>query len=307
MKREAPLFFFGVSPDNPGFSEARAVLVESYEDVEKRRREVYRVNHQRLNFRLLFYSPNEMPSPLPQADTAFIFGQQPKIRKKAEWEEFLSDSRMKIIAFGVLQEERDLNRYNRDRLVHNSLLVVESSPFGILQAARFLNPENRSLETAYRQIVHWGNPELSQEFIDHILAGKFIDSQGNFKKSPDYEGELLMFRSLLGDREAQQELSKRRELVKEKDRVSFTVREPDLSYRSEQELNLDDLVAVHATDFFPFVDKEGNVFIRPTFDNSGFAQARSTIHFTLNHHVVSHFAGIAGGHWENNVMLSWLP
>lgn len=274
------------------------IPLESYEDREQRKRQAHGVTYRNLNFRLLFYSPNELPSPLPQADATFIFGREPRIRKKAEWSEFLSEERQRVIAFTTVQNEQDLD-LARKILVNNSLAVVESNPLSILEAAMLYQPSSSPLQRVHQELSLGRNRKLWRDFVDYVLAGKFLDTQGNLKGMPDYEGELLMFTALLGDSEAAMELSRRRQLLQNRDEIQFGIRGVDLSRRSETGLNIDDLVAVHVTNFLPFIDRDGQVYIKSTFDNSGFTKPRATIHFTLNHHVVSHFKGMFGGHWEN--------
>ncbi|MDO8658400.1 MAG: hypothetical protein Q7K55_06665 [Candidatus Levybacteria bacterium] len=291
----------GQIPEGPSYQEVNASIIGSYEDIGKKRRDVYSLTFDDSKFKLIFYSPNEIPAPLPHVDNTLVVADQPKIRKQTEWEQFLADSAGNRNSFALLTQ-KSISK-EKHRVEQNSLVVVESSPLSMVHAAQLLQPENKSLARIYQSFLEGGNNPLFYEFIDQIVAGKFIDSDGNFKAEPDYEGEILMFRSLLGDQEAAMEIKRRKDILAEKDKARSGNQEVNLTYQSETGLNLDDLIAVHVTEYLPTVDSNGRLYIKSLYDGSGKTAGRSTIHFTLNHHVASH----SMGHWEKKPYVVLTP
>lgn len=145
-------------------------------------------------------------------------------------------------------------------------LYIESYPTSLTTAALTLNPDNhvlRSLDRKFRQTL---KPAEYAEFIDLILAGKYIDKDGNTKDAPDFEGEYLMLAALIGHGESAAELVRRR-VVFDAEFSANSEAEFNPEAKSPNGIGFKDLVAVHATEYLPYQDA-GGVFIRSIFDGS---------------------------------------
>lgn len=247
-------------------------------DLAKNDHAIYRIGHRGRVFTVLFYSPNEIPLSLPGNNRVSVFGSKSKIREIDDWADFVDEV-----------SSRDGDIEGKD-LQNDDLAVVECSPLSLIKLAISIDPSNKDLPKLMREIDSFHGGERFREFADSIIAGKLIDKDGNEKSSPDNEGEILMLQTLLGDKEAEGELRARKAFLMDKDSERFDC--PALEKRkSESGLVIDDLVAVHVTDYPPITGLNGEKIIKSTFDGSGQKTPRCTIHFALNHQVCSHRYG----------------
>ena len=67
--------------------------------------------------------------------------------------------------------------------------------------------------------------------------------------------------------------------------------------------NMDKWLCVHATNYMPRRDRNGNVYIPTTGMATGYKYARATVHFTLNQIVSSHM----GGNWDASPIVVLAP
>lgn len=67
--------------------------------------------------------------------------------------------------------------------------------------------------------------------------------------------------------------------------------------------NMDEWLCVHATNYMPRRDRNGNMYIPTTGMATGYKYARATVHFTLNQIVSSHM----GGNWDASPIVVLAP
>ncbi len=181
--------------------------------------------------------------------------------------------------------------------VSPSDLNVEAEPSFIVNAARSINSDNAYLaELSHRFVQPIKGPTYG-EFIDLVIAGKLINREGQIKEVPDFEGEALILCALLGDQKAALDLIRRKQILDSVNQGAEPIKEVDLTKSTDSGFSLDRLIAVHVTNYLPYQDNFGNLYVRSCFDSGGEEEkniARLTIHFALNHHVEGH----TGGSWS---------
>lgn len=239
---------------------------------------------------VVFYPPNTFPN-LLEADVKepiYMFGRKAPLIPDQGWDNFVKKIKNLKPPVTLIQET---SAHSHIHFGGRLTAAVEAHPISLLNAATALDPGNYSLAHLHRAFTQPIKGPIYGEFIDLILAGKFIDSRNQMKTVPDFEGEALMLCVLLGDRKSAEELIKRRQAILAIDEVNLHEKATDLSATTESGLAMKDLLAVHATEHLPIVDESGNLYIRSIFDGSNESGSRLTIHFALNHFVGSHKNG----------------
>lgn len=250
---------------------------------------VWGANFEDQYFNVVFLPRNSLPVLADNDKRQYIFLQRSPWINERTWTRFNTGLNSRTLLMTSTTEEVDL------RKLWYSLVYIEASPASLVNAARFLDPKNHSLRELYNSFSQPIKPAVYDEFIDLILAGKFINSKGSLKKVPDFEGEMLMLATLVGDRKSAEELARRKYILQNRDQATHPSVQFDQNAQASTGLGIKNLVAVHSTNYLPYVDNSG-VYIRSSFDGSNEVDPRLSIHFALNHHVVSHKMG----NWDEN-------
>lgn len=248
---------------------------------------------------ILFYSPNELPLVREEIREKFVLinGEDPRWRTGEEWEEF---------SLGILNasansdlKERSYNQQASEIIAsRKGILLVESSPEALLETAKQLGVDlERPLQEALFELENKKLTEAGLDVIDSVLAGNLIDDRGQFRGEDNHEGEALYLLSSIGNEEAKRVLDKKKEMIDEADRkrdeeekVKFAEQRKKDEEKGQEALELESLVAVHATRYLPIQGEEG-LEMTTTFEASDWEIPRDTIHFSLNHHVAPHMYG----------------
>lgn len=252
---------------------------------------------------VLFYSPNELPlvESEVKGKTVVINGDDPRWRTNEEWEDF---SLMTIRASANAESAQQSYAQQVKEAVASGkgMLLVEAGPEALLETAEQLGMElDESLQEALSELREKRLTGAGLEVIDSVLAGNLIDDEGKFRIEHQHEGEALYLLSLVGDKEAQQLLAKKRGVIQESDKkrgaerkAKFAEQRREDEKSGQEALELKELVAVHATRYLPKKGAE-NLEIPTSFEASGWQIPRDTIHFALNHEVAPHMYGT----WED--------
>lgn len=178
--------------------------------------------------------------------------------------------------------------------------LVESSPQGLLDLYFHLGGDDPQIGEARKlAAVNWRFTRQVRELIDRVIAGNIVDKNGVLgNKENKREGEVLAVLSLIGDEAAKALSSEKLALLEKNDQERETKAQEEFLERSEkspynsESLKLEELVCVHLTRFRPAKNpKTGKYEIRSTFDATRGLSPRTTVHFSMNHPVVSHMYG----------------
>lgn len=242
--------------------------------------------------KVVFYSPGELPfnSDILEGKQAFVLGrdhseEKNKARTKDQWNQFISNLRQNSLSSEFPEPENDRLR---EKCIDdgNAVFFVESNPKNISRLYEYLGSVAATELEMARQ----------NEMMDKIVAGKLIDEDGQIRFDRNTDGEALLLLDMMGDGEAEDVLENKRkklgELQIERDQERMEDMRKRASLSIEQPLKIEDLVLVHLTKYEP-EEVDGMYRIKSTYDASGIP--RNTIHFTLNHGVVSH--GL--GNWDS--------
>lgn len=247
------------------------------------------------HIKVTFFPRNAAPLLQETNKPAYIFMPcQPWVRQK-RWENFAASTRANTV---VIQEDSPSpHSLNPDS---NDLLYICGYPTSLVAAAVALSPENIHLRNLLESFQKPLKPPTYAEFIDFVMAGKFIDKEGNLKEAPDFEGEALMLNGLIGNQQSALELIKRKAILEQMAPIENSSKFFTTDDAVKSSSRLEDFVMVHATNYLPYANS-GKVYIRTRFDGSNEEEARTSVHFSLNHHVISH----KQGHWEeqSNVLI----
>lgn len=172
--------------------------------------------------------------------------------------------------------------------------LVESSPQGLLDLAMHLGVQDEQIGEARKlAVVDWKFTPQVRDLIDKVIAGNIVNQEGEISNIGDkHEGEALGVKALLGDEKAKQILDNKVQSL-EKDYQETLAK--NLQTQKErvdpkvEALKVEDLVCVHLTRFKPTRNPEtGKYEIKSTFDATQGKSPRVTVHFTLNHPVMTH-------------------
>ncbi|TSC90027.1 MAG: hypothetical protein G01um10145_458 [Microgenomates group bacterium Gr01-1014_5] len=178
--------------------------------------------------------------------------------------------------------------------------LVESSPQGLLDLYFHLGGNDSQIREARKlTVVNWKFTPQVRDLIDRVVAGNIVDTNGvAANKENKREGEVLAVLLLIGD-EAAKTLSSEKlaQLEKHDQERDAQANEKLLEHSknfpvTQEALKVEELVCVHLTRFKPVMNPEtGRYEIRSTFDSTRGLSPRTTLHFSMNHPVVSHMYG----------------
>lgn len=199
--------------------------------------------------------------------------------------------------------------------------IATNSPLGIVDVAIRLQelgigqPEDpQRLKNLRERIAKFEVDDEIMELFDDIYASAAINSEsGKAENQPSPDASMIVALALAGVPEARQIIQSKRAIS---DQLTREIQADNLAYESRQdEINPDkimvpgealsdealedlkalNLVAVHTTMTDPTHNGEANERgIKPSGEynlNTSQSNVRPSIHFSLNHPVVSHFAG----------------
>lgn len=255
-------------------------------------------NRQGDEVRVVFYSREELPfnRVVVKDNQAVILGNEPKYRKKEEWQTFTK--KVQEASQGY-QTTKTRDQVVRDAIKENrALFFVENSPTSLIDIALWLGADGQDLREARQKSVNNNLTPRALEILDMAIAGKTIDDSGNVRSDKNSDGEALTILALLGDENANEILNKKMSVLKimdenEREKQLDNLVKKSKRYNNEP-LQLNDLVAVHLTNYLPVSTKEGWQ-MNTTFDGSGWVDIKDTIHFALNHPVAGHDFN----HWDS--------
>lgn len=273
----------------------KGLSVESYSDEEGNQRKVFTFSNKLgTPVRVMFYSTNELPySSLAVGEgQAFIYGDAPLARSTQEWKAFVE----KVGSHNVSKGDT-LNPMLIDwaKIPKESIFFVETNPQNLLDLAILLSYD-QTLGDERKAILQKRLTPRCEAVIDMLMAGRYLDSSDSL----DYSEEALMMLALQGDEAARNYLEDVLNEVKQQDQLNKEKEKDELvewvaeNLPREEALKLEDLVAVHITDYLPR-DNKGRLEMKSTFEATEWKAPRDTVHFSLNHPVASHMYGS----WES--------
>lgn len=279
---------------------------EKSEDDEGNERTVFTfANKNGAPVKVVFYSPDELPytADAITGREAFIYGEKPKNRSSEEWQAFVDKTKNSSKS---KQAPVDSSPVVLNEAINSgaSILFIEATPQHLLDLAFTLGREDKDLQDGRNQAVQQKLTPQVTAIIDRIIAGKIIDDTGELNVETNYNGEALAIQALMGDKKAQEILEEKwrvlDEMNKKQEQVDTTEsRQLWETKRKEglgsKELQLEDLVVVHLTNYCPSQDASGQYEMQNTFNASEWSVPRNTIHFALNHPVQAN----SGGSWDD--------
>ena len=251
----------------------------------------------------IFYSAQEIPSVSePMKDKkVFVYGEKPKKATDQEWFDSQEAIRNSSLNKNLLTKGTYWWDISEAMDKENALFMVEATPKNVLDLAFTLGVESQTLRNLRANISRGQITDEVLDFTDAIIAGKIVGANGKIRTDVNFEGEAVMIRALNGDTEAEQELKKRQQTIRELDQQSaqkeveaLKADLPDYERRlpvGEKPMESKDLALVRVVPDEP-TRIDGKMILRTVFDRSGFIP-RPTLHFTLNHLVGAH----SGGDW----------
>jgi hypothetical protein len=193
----------------------------------------------------------------------------------------------------INQDEYELYLAKFKKNDDNPLVLVTMDVQGVIEIAG-----NLGVKGITQQLQDIRSGKYTQEItelIDKIVACKLrIGDEGS-------DGEAIVLASMLGDKEAMQFVDFSFKAMTDSDDMTLSDKREDLREQWEinkrfEEVNVKDLVVVHATHYLPRRSEEVHGFeIVPTGEVNAWRYLRNTVHTTLNHKVEGHY----GGHWDD--------
>lgn len=201
--------------------------------------------------------------------------------------ETLSDSDRRAVAANRSHSEEKLNCV--DLIGKKVFITLSAHSVALIDFAGLL--QNVSLDALdIRRDLYVGRvTPQARAFMEATLVGSLIDEKGAPKQKFDFEGELLVVQSLTGDETARAAVAKRHLLLEDSDYRH--AHKPSRDELDSGAITLSDLIAVHATSHLPARLADGTWTVSPRINFSALKVPRTTVHFTLNHHVTSHMMG----------------
>ena len=174
----------------------------------------------------------------------------------------------------------------------SSNIIVNNTVLGALDLAMLLikkgeqNPESaQSIIELREKISEDKVDEQVLELFDKYLAAGFVSE----KLIYSYDGLMLLAMSLCGDEKATSEIRQREINLEEYAEQFESGLEPGTKLNREQleKIANEHLVAVHTT----YTEADGDSFALQSLSTHRRDSIRSTLHWSLNHAVVSHISG----------------
>lgn len=204
----------------------------------------------------------------------------------------------------MMQQGR-LDQYSKDG---GLTMIVDQTSESIMEAALVLGAQDPKVREMFHQARTFQYSDGLLEQIDRAIAAHEFPPDGAGEGlSTSYDPEALLLDSLLGNQEARRTLDSLKVKYDEQygnDRAEVSKKNEEFVSRPGQKehfdrqrerldpMRLEDLVAVHATRFYPtYDDQSGKWKMRTRFDAEGGKTPRTSLHFTMNHVVESHMYG----------------
>lgn len=174
-----------------------------------------------------------------------------------------------------------------------SRIIANQTPLGVAEAGIALGIAPEVLTPIRDGILRHEYSPAALEMIDAVTACRIIGSDGKVTESANKDAEALVLLALSGDQAAQQEVTKRREVLGQRD-VDRQAQNLNITQgygTTVESLNLDNLLLVRKTNETPQIGSDGAVLLRSTADLSDGSYIRHSIHFSLDATVVGHEFG----------------
>lgn len=243
--------------------------------------------------KVIFYSPGEIPynNQVTQDRRSFVIGEQPKWRDKDVWQGFLSKVKQDSkTTHPPTDLDSPIALAERIEAVDNerATFFVESGPRQLLDIAFVLGVEDPIFGESRKLATNKRLDDTANALIDRVIA---LKAQLPEKS---HHAEALLLLALQGDQKARDLLDQTLKIQEKKDQVNReqvggAIKEW-VEGRSGPTLNLNELIAVHVTRFYPKKGQNG-LEMSSTFDGTDWQVPRDTVHFSLNHPVEAHMFG----------------
>jgi hypothetical protein len=195
----------------------------------------------------------------------------------------------------------------------SQLLIANATPKGIIDLAIELNPQNEKLSPLRQNFETHTLGDAENALLDLMIAGLYESRASQaYNEPPSVSGLLDVARALNGDKAATERLHTQLAVLEREERLA-TLRELgeealdkclhfETSVSPELAQAAEGIVLVRATSFEPYINEHGDVQLRSASDETRQTQRqetdgapfyvpRNTLHFSLNHEVISHFFG----------------
>lgn len=274
-----------------------------FTDEDGAQRQLFTFENKKGNkIKVVFYTREELPfaQEITKDKYVVILGEPPKHRDCSEWEEFVRDIK------DTSENKNPLNPSGfslPDAIAADrTLFLVENTPVHILDLAFYLGLEGKEWREA-RQKAALDKVYTDEvlNLLDDMIAGTAVGENGELGQRQNQEGEALAVLALLGDKEAREILDEKRRMLEDSDKERFRKRQEfyQKKLKTLEKEGVDmpkgTVQATHVTAYRPQVTENG-ILIRSSFDGTGGAMTRGTIHFTLGGEITSAYGG---GGWED--------
>ena len=176
----------------------------------------------------------------------------------------------------------------------NVLEIVTATPEGLVGAAIELGGDDEQLFKLEAQLHAGEYSEQTLHLIDNMAAALNFDDSGEKLELIDTAGHALILEALLGNEQANKSLDRRREAMYALFEAQRTQQAAKRHELSEKQLDIESIdprkvVLVHSTSHGVILAEDGSTVLRPMSAFAADKFPRSTIHFTPNGQVTSHY------------------
>lgn len=248
--------------------------VEVIEDQDRRGRYIFELHD---NTRIFIKDPEEIPSINLDGNSFVLTPEEKPLNTKDD--EY--DAWVRTTTSEIMEDSKNI--------------IVNNSPLGAIDLALTLMKKNEVPQDNASKLIELRSKLTSNtidnsvlDYYDQFLSAGFRDEDKNLRYSKD--GLMLLAMSISGDDNANRELSNRVNQLNNFLESNNDFLEPGTKLTEDQLEKIEQahLVAIHTT----FTEaEEDEIFQLKSTSSHNKKAVRSTIHWSLNHAVISHIMG----------------